>query len=183
FAPDCPLRFIITVDALKEGWDCAWAYVLCSVAEMKSDTAVEQIVGRVLRLPKARRKQTPSLNRAYAFATSNNFAATARALEDALVEGNGFNPLEARELIVTRAGDQGTLELPAGAATASKTVALGAVPETAAWTPALSAKVKVDAEAGTVTFVAPLTLEETKQAAAGFLMESHREQFVAAAKE
>lgn len=183
FAPDCPVRFVITVDALKEGWDCAWAYVLCSVAEMKSDTAVEQIVGRVLRLPQARRKQTPSLNRAYAFATSNNFGTAARALEDALVEGNGFNPLEVRDLIVTRAGDQGTLELPAAAATASKTVALGAVPETTAWAPALSAKVKVDAEAGTVTFFAPLTPEETKQAAAGFLMESHREQFVAAAKE
>ena len=183
FAADCPVRFVVTVDALKEGWDCAWAYVLCSVAEMKSDTAVEQIVGRVLRLPKARRKQTPSLNRAYAFATSSNFAATARALEDALVEGNGFNPLEARDLIVTRAGDQGTLELPAVATTAPKTVALGAVPDTVGWTPTLSAKVKVDPEAGTVTFVAPLTPEEAKQAAAGFLMESHREQFVAAAKE
>jgi type III restriction enzyme len=150
---------------------------------MKSDTAVEQIVGRVLRLPQARRKQTPSLNRAYAFATSNNFATTARALEDALVEGNGFNPLEARDLIVTRAGQQGTLELPAAAATAPKTVALGAVPETVTWSPALSAKVKVDAEAGTVTFVAPLTPEETKQVAAGFLMEDHRARFVDAVKE
>ncbi len=183
FAADCPVRFVITVDALKEGWDCAWAYVLCSVAEMKSDTAVEQIVGRVLRLPKARRKQTPSLNRAYAFATSSNFATTARALEDALVEGNGFNPLEARDLIITRAGDQGMLELPVAATTTPKTVALGAVPDTESWTPTLSAKVKVDTEAGTVTIVAPLTSEEVTQAAAGFLMEGHREQFVAAAKE
>ena len=111
--PDCPVRFVLTVDALKEGWDCSWAYVLCSVAEMKSDTAVEQIIGRVLRLPGGRRKQTPSLNRAYAFATSGNFAAAARALQDALVEGNGFNPLEARDLVVTPAGDQGKLELPA----------------------------------------------------------------------
>jgi type III restriction enzyme len=183
FAPECPVRFVITVDALKEGWDCAWAYVLCSVAEMKSDTAVEQIVGRVLRLPNARRKQTPSLNRAYAFATSSNFAATARALEDALVEGNGFNPLEARDLIVSRAGSQGTLELPATLKAEPKTVTLGAVPETRAWTPALSAKVKVDAQAGTVTIVAPLTPEETKQAAAGFLMENHRERFLEAANQ
>ena len=29
FKPDCPVRFVITVDALKEGWDCSWAYVLC----------------------------------------------------------------------------------------------------------------------------------------------------------
>jgi type III restriction enzyme len=133
FAPDCPVRFVITVDALKEGWDCSWAYVLCSVAEMKSDTAIEQIIGRVLRLPQARRKETPALNRAYAFATSNNFASTARALEDALVEGNGFNPLEARDLIVTPAGKQGALDLPAILTTPPKTLALGVVPETAAW--------------------------------------------------
>ena len=25
---ECPVRFIITVQALKEGWDCPWAYVL-----------------------------------------------------------------------------------------------------------------------------------------------------------
>ena len=180
FAPDCPVRFVITVDALKEGWDCSWAYVLCSVAEMKSDTAIEQIIGRVLRLPQARRKETPALNRAYAFATSNNFASTARALEDALVEGNGFNPLEARDLIVTPAGKQGALDLPAILTTPPKTLTLGVVPETAAWSPALNAKIKIDAKAGTVTIVAPLSPEETKQAAAGFLMESHRESFVAA---
>jgi type III restriction enzyme len=180
FAADCPVRFVITVDALKEGWDCSWAYVLCSVAEMKSDTAIEQIIGRVLRLPQARRKQTPSLNRAYAFATSSNFSLTARALEDALVEGNGFNPLEAKDLIVTPSPTQGSLDLPATRTAPPTTFDLGVVPETAAWTPALSAKVKVDAKAGTVTIVAPLTPEEVKQAAAGFVMDTHREGFVAA---
>lgn len=183
FAPDCPVRFVITVDALKEGWDCAWAYVLCSVAEMKSDTAVEQIVGRVLRLPKARRKQTPSLNRAYAFATSTNFSATARALEDALVEGNGFNPLEAKDLIVTPAATQSALELPATRTAPPQTLSLGEVPETTKWSPALSAKVKVDAKVGTVTLLAPLTPEETMQAAASFVMDTHRESFVAAVNE
>ena len=55
FDRGCPLRFIITVQALKEGWDCSFAYVLCSVAEMSSSRAVEQILGRVLRLPTRRR--------------------------------------------------------------------------------------------------------------------------------
>ena len=36
FSRDCPIRFIITVAALKEGWDCSFAYVLCSVAEIGS---------------------------------------------------------------------------------------------------------------------------------------------------
>jgi type III restriction enzyme len=182
FKSGCPVRFIITVDALKEGWDCSWAYVLCSVAEMKSDTAVEQIIGRVLRLPNARRKQAPELNRAYAFATSHNFAETARALEDALVAGNGFNPLEAKDLVVTSGGEQGKLELPASRTMPPKIVAVAEVPDSKQWTPELRAKVSVDPKAGTVTFIAPLTESEITQAAAGIVMEANREQFVAAAR-
>ncbi len=68
--PDCHVRYIITVQALREGWDCPFAYVLCSVAEMKSSTAVEQILGRVMRLPKAKRKHNEELNMAYAFSAS-----------------------------------------------------------------------------------------------------------------
>jgi len=183
FKADCPVRFVITVDALKEGWDCSWAYVLCSVAEMKSDTAVEQLIGRVLRLPGARRKPAPELNRAYAFATSHNFAETARALEDALVQGNGFNPLEAKDLIVRPGGEQGKLELPVNRAAPPMTLPVAETPDVSQWTPELSTKVKVDAKAGTVTFVAPLTEAEIEQAAAGFLMEAHREEFVAAARD
>ena len=182
FTTDCPVRFIITVDALTQGWDCSWAYVLCSVAEMKSDTAVEQLIGRVLRLPQARRKQAPELNRAYALATSRNFAETARALEDALVSGNGFNPLEAKDLIVTPAGVQGTWELPANRTVPPQTVPLAEVPDPSGWTPELSAKVQVDASAGTVTFVAPLDEQEIAQASAGMVMEANREQFAAAAR-
>ena len=96
--PSCEVRYIITVQALKEGWDCPFAYVLCSVAEMRSSTAVEQILGRIMRLPKAQRKQNEELNMSYAFAASRNFIETANALEDALVQ-NGFNRQEAKDLI------------------------------------------------------------------------------------
>ena len=51
FAPECPIRYIITVQALREGWDCSFAYILCTVAEQVGATAVEQILGRVLRQP------------------------------------------------------------------------------------------------------------------------------------
>jgi type III restriction enzyme len=182
FKTDCPVRFVITVDALKEGWDCSWAYVLCSVAEMKSDTAVEQLIGRVLRLPGARRKTTPELNRAYALATSHNFAATARALEDALVAGNGFNPLEAKDLIVTPAGEQGRLELPASRPATPQVVQVAEVPDTKAWAPELKAKVTVDAKAGTITLVAPLSEQEIEQVTAGIVMETNREQLRAAVR-
>lgn len=98
--PNCPIRYVITVQALREGWDCPFAYVLCSVAESKSSTAVEQILGRVLRLPKATRKQTDLLNMAYAFATSENFGVVANQLRDSLVQ-NGFERYEAQTMIQT----------------------------------------------------------------------------------
>lgn len=95
---DCPVRYIITVQKLREGWDCPFAYVLCSVAELSSSRAVEQILGRVLRMPNARRKTQDELNLAYAFVTSQNFNDTAEKLKDGLVE-SGFEKLEAGELV------------------------------------------------------------------------------------
>lgn len=107
----CAVRYIITVQALREGWDCPFAYVLCSVAEMRSSTAVEQILGRVMRLPAARRKVREELSMAYAFAASADFVDAARALQDALVQ-NGFNRQEAKELITSLpVNEQGRFDL------------------------------------------------------------------------
>lgn len=104
--PECRIRFIITVQKLKEGWDCPFAYVLCSVAEQVSSTAIEQVLGRVLRMPKAKRKRRDALNQAYAFVASRSFDETAQKLKDGLVEGAGFNKIEA-ETIVTPQSDFG----------------------------------------------------------------------------
>lgn len=98
FDRDCKLRFIITQAALREGWDCSFAYVLCSVAEQKSSRAVEQILGRVLRLPGAMRKQRQELNQAYAFATTASFQNAATTLREGLVN-NGFERVEAQALV------------------------------------------------------------------------------------
>jgi len=98
FDRDCKVRFIITQQALKEGWDCSFAYVLCSVAEQKSPRAVEQLLGRVLRLPRASRKGHEKLNRAYAFATTASFQHAANTLRDGLVN-NGFEKVEAQALL------------------------------------------------------------------------------------
>ena len=98
-AKDCPVRFVVTVQKLREGWDCPFAYVLCSVAELNSPTAVEQILGRVLRMPKARRKTRDALNRAYAFVASGSFQTVAERLKDGLVDGAGFDKLEAQDLV------------------------------------------------------------------------------------
>ncbi len=109
--PDSPVRFVITVSALKEGWDCPFAYVLCSVTEMRSSTAIEQILGRIMRLPSARRKQNGDLNQAYAFAASANFIEVANALKDGLVQ-NGFERIEAEKLVKAQQLDLGFADLP-----------------------------------------------------------------------
>jgi type III restriction enzyme len=98
FARDCKIRFIVTQAKLREGWDCSFAYVLCSVAEQRSATAVEQILGRVLRLPSAKWKKRQDLNRAYAFATTTSFQTAASTLRDGLV-ANGFEKVEAEALV------------------------------------------------------------------------------------
>lgn len=54
FDPKCPIRFVITVEALKEGWDCSFAYVLASLQSVNSSKDVEQLLGRVLRMPYAK---------------------------------------------------------------------------------------------------------------------------------
>jgi len=107
---DSKHRFIITVQALREGWDCPFAYVLCSVANMSSSTAVEQILGRILRLPKAKLKQNDELNRAYAIATSSKFHDAAEALTE-ILEKSGFERYEAKALIERGASSSGMLPL------------------------------------------------------------------------
>jgi type III restriction enzyme len=106
--PDVPVRYVITIHALREGWDCPFAYVLCSVAESRSATAIEQLLGRVMRLPKASWKNHDQLNMAYAFATSSNFAEVANTLTDALVQ-SGFARQEAKDLIISTKKEQAEL--------------------------------------------------------------------------
>lgn len=91
-------RFIITIDKLREGWDCPFAYVLCSFRNTNSSTAAEQILGRILRMPGAKRKINIELNEAYAFITSSDFQATVESLKDGLVK-NGFERQETKDLI------------------------------------------------------------------------------------
>lgn len=40
-SPKCRIRYIITVNALKEGWDCPFAYILASLANKTSQVDVE----------------------------------------------------------------------------------------------------------------------------------------------
>jgi len=75
-AEDCPVRYIITINALKEGWDCPFAYILATIANRSSTVDVEQILGRVLRLPYTQKNPSDVLNISYAITSSNDFRAT-----------------------------------------------------------------------------------------------------------
>ena len=107
--PMNPIEHVITVQKLREGWDCPSAYVLCSVANLGSKTAVEQILGRVLRMPYAARRGHDALNRAYCYATSQSFQEAADSLVDAMVHNCGFEPHEARRLVTREPGGDGGL--------------------------------------------------------------------------
>lgn len=98
FNPNCSIRYVITVQALKEGWDCSFAYVLCSVANTKSPTAIEQLLGRVLRMPYAQKRNKNYLNKSYVHVSSQGWIDATNKLKDCLVN-MGFEAQEAESVI------------------------------------------------------------------------------------
>ena len=79
-SPNCQVRYIITVNALKEGWDCPFAYILASLADKNSAVDVEQILGRVLRMPHVQEHGNALLNLSYVFTASNRFMDTLQSI-------------------------------------------------------------------------------------------------------
>lgn len=67
FDPLCPVRYIITKEALQEGWDCSFAYVLALLDVTTAQTAMTQMIGRVLRQPDTRSTSIDALNQCYVF--------------------------------------------------------------------------------------------------------------------
>ena len=90
FSNKCKVRYIITVNALAEGWDCSFAYILVSVANLGAKIAVEQIIGRIIRLPNAKKKEIEDFNRSYVFASARNFNEAANQIIAGL-ESNGYS--------------------------------------------------------------------------------------------
>ncbi|TWJ02373.1 type III restriction enzyme [Mucilaginibacter frigoritolerans] len=89
-SPTCKVKYIITVNALKEGWDCPFAYILASLADKSSPVDVEQILGRVLRQPYVHQHSFPLLNLSYVLTASSKFLETL----DSIVKGlnkSGFS--------------------------------------------------------------------------------------------
>lgn len=173
--PACPVKFVITQKALAEGWDCPFAYILVSMASLSSATAVEQLLGRVLRQPGASRRSAKALNQAYAFVVSNNFAETAGALRDRLVAGAGFERREVSDFVTAARAEQARLDLAGHIGrivVRPVEVRLSEKPNLRSIPKLIRDKVSWDGKLNTLTISTPLSLDESEMLKASVATES-----------
>lgn len=181
--PDCPVKFIITQKALAEGWDCPSAYILVSMASLSSATAVEQLLGRVLRQPDASHRLAAPLNQSYAFVVSRSFAETAGALRDRLVAGAGFERRDVCEFVVAANVEQARLDLEGTRAVYTPVaVTLTEKPDLKSVPKLVRDKVSWDGKRNTLTISTPLTEDEAEELKASVSSEASAVAIVQAAE-
>lgn len=73
-----PIRYVITKNALQEGWDCPFAYMLVILDKLKSKIALTQMLGRVLRQPYQKYINNERLNQCYVYCRND---ITTKAIE------------------------------------------------------------------------------------------------------
>lgn len=178
FSERCPVKYVITQKALAEGWDCAFAYVLVSMAGVKSATAVEQLLGRILRLPQAKKRVNDALNRSYAYVVSRDFGETAEMLRECLVQSSGFNRQEASEFVAARTPEQAKLDFKRGEDRIRITpveVALHEEFDLSRLSAQTKRKVEWNKKEKVLVLIQPLTEEETEEVSRGAVMDATRE--------
>ncbi|TWT19144.1 restriction endonuclease subunit R [Luteimonas marina] len=170
--PACPVKFVLTQKALAEGWDCPFAYVLVGLGSQQSGTAVEQLLGRVLRQPDAKARDTAALNQSYAFVRSGDFARVANELRDGLVRGAGFERKDVSQFVAAQRQDQDDLDFGGRGKLVFTPVdvALPEAPKLRTLPKSVQDKLKWDKGSKTLTITGPLTeseAEDVQQAVAG----------------
>lgn len=183
--PACPVKFVITQKALAEGWDCPFAYILVSMASLSSATAVEQLLGRVLRQPGASHRQAKALNQSYAFVVSRNFAETAGTLRDRLVAGAGFERREVTEFVTAAKAEQARLDLEGHAGRVvvrPVAITLTEKPNLKSVPKPVRDKVSWDGKLNTLTISTPLTEDEAEVLKASVTSETAAAAIVEAAE-
>lgn len=101
-AKDCHIRYIITKHALQEGWDCAFAYILTILNNPGSELSITQLVGRILRQPKARKTKVKELDESYVFCFRPRATEILENIRKGF-EGEGLGDLAGK--VVVEAGD------------------------------------------------------------------------------
>ena len=154
-ARECMVEYVITMEALREGWDCPFAYVLGSVGNVATETAVEQLLGRVLRMPDATATGVPELDRAYAIVQSPDVIETAKKLRDGLVQWCGFDEDSVRDAFRVHQDSEPLGLLPVAV------IRLSAPPDVSHLSLAVRAKVEYDSESSILHVHEPLERLET----------------------
>ena len=86
-SPDVPIRYIITRQALQEGWDCPFAYILVVLTNPRdAKVSITQLVGRVLRQPYARKTGRKELDESYVYCYRDTAGELIRAVRNGLQE-------------------------------------------------------------------------------------------------
>jgi len=106
-AAPCEIRVIITKQALQEGWDCPFAYVLCALAAGRNPAAMTQLVGRILRLPHVAKTGREALDACYVLCHDARTGEVVKAIKKSL-EGEGMG-----DLALAVSGGEGGSEKPA----------------------------------------------------------------------
>jgi type III restriction enzyme len=104
FSPDCEMRYIITKEALREGWDCSFAYLLGIIPNVNSNTAVTQLVGRILRQPFARKTGVKDLDESYVYFTKGTTENILKSVDTGF-KNEGLEDLVSRVTVGGSAGE------------------------------------------------------------------------------
>jgi type III restriction enzyme len=102
---ECKIRYIITKQALQEGWDCAFAYVLVVLTNPTSKNALTQLVGRILRQPGARKTKIRELDESYVFCFKQNANRLLASIKDGF-DREGLGDLKTQVVSETEGGEE-----------------------------------------------------------------------------
>lgn len=92
---DCEIRYIITKQALQEGWDCPFAYVLTVLTDTKAEMNITQLVGRILRQPYAEKTSKLELNESYVYCFRENSNEVLKSIKKSL-ESEGLGDMKSK---------------------------------------------------------------------------------------
>ena len=87
------VKWIITKSALMEGWDCSFAYLLVMLDNTRSQNAITQLVGRVMRQPHAQLTGRESLDQCYVYCNDTDVDAAVKQVKRGL-ESQGLTGME-----------------------------------------------------------------------------------------
>ena len=104
----CEIRYIITKQALQEGWDCPFAYILTILSNSISETGLTQLIGRILRQPYAQDTGVKALDECYIYTFRQSSTQLANSIK-ANLEKEGMGDVAAS--IIQEDSDVKTTEI------------------------------------------------------------------------